>query len=562
MEVRAALERILRSACFEHAGRATDFLRFVVGQTLAGEGERLKGYTIAVEVFGRPPDFDAQADPLVRVEALRLRQRLTEYYADEGAADPVRIELPRGGYAVKAVYAGSEAPDALADAPTPAAPGIPSRLNASAGAAWAAAAALFLVAVGVVAKQWQAPVAEQPRVLDIAPERAHRTKIAVVPLENLGSAPGYDRLAAGLTEEIMLRLDELDLFVIATQAKWYGPGAPLDGVLGAEHSYVLTGSVRDHGPGVRITVRIIEAEMGTQIWSAAYDEPASIERQPELQAKVASDAAAAAAPFGPVFDAELALARRTAHTLELPDCQIRYRAFRRATDPALYPEAFACFHSLVKRRPELSTAWAGMAMMYIDEHMFHEGGDKSLQHAQVAVEKALRLDGENVLANAALTRFQYYSGDPSFLATAERTLALEPRNPEMLGLLGILLTAYGDSTHGTELIARAHDLAPYPRPMFNLGLVFAHLQENDGCSALSLAQGLDAPKWFIAPMVTAASAGLCGDARAAADARAHLLAIAPRFETELPALIEVWRFDPRLREALLRGLANAGFAVP
>src|SRR5688572_76510 len=107
-ETRTALERILRSACFAHAGRASDFLRFVVGQTLSGEGERLKGYTIAVEVFSRPADFDAQADPLVRVEALRLRQRLTEYYAGEGAADLVKLDLPRGGYAVKAVYAVSD----------------------------------------------------------------------------------------------------------------------------------------------------------------------------------------------------------------------------------------------------------------------------------------------------------------------------------------------------------------------------------------------------------------------------------------------------------------------
>ena len=185
----------------------------------------------------------------------------------------------------------------------------------------------------------------------------------MVPLENLSGSAGFDRLAAGLTEEIMLRLDELDLFVIATQGKWYGPGAALDGVLGTEHSYVLTGSVRDHAGGARITVRIIEAASGMQIWSTAYDEPPGIENQPELQAKVARDAAAAAAPFGPVFDAELALARRTAHTLELQDCQNRYRAFRRATDPALFPEAVACFQSLVERRPELAHAWAGLAMM-------------------------------------------------------------------------------------------------------------------------------------------------------------------------------------------------------
>jgi TolB-like protein len=562
-EVRAALERVLHSSCFEHAGRASDFLRFVVDRTLAGEADRLKGYTIAVEVFGRPPTFDAQSDPLVRVEALRLRQRLTEYYVDEGAADDVKLDLPRGGYAVKAAYrqsataAAARSDDAVVEAQRSASGAI----NVHARAAWAVAAVLTFVAIGLATVQWQASVAEQPPAAEVSPERAHRTKIAVVPLENLSNTPAFDRLAASLTEEIMLRLDQLDLFVIATQAKWYGPGAPLNGVLGNEHSYVLTGSVRDHAGAVRVTVRIIEAENGTQIWSAAYDEPLSIEQQTELQAKVARDAAAAAAPFGPVFDAELALARRSAHTLELPDCQTRYRAFRRATDPALFPEAYACFQSLVERRPELAYAWAGLAMMFVDEHMFHEGDGASLQRARAAVETALRLDGTNVLANAALTRVQYYSGDPAFAATAENTLALDPRNPEMLGLLGILLAAYGDPVHGSELVARAHELTPQPRPMFNLGYVFAHLQEGDGCAALPLAVALDAPKWFIAQMVTAAAAGLCGDRAAAADAKRRLLAISPRFETEFGALIDVWRFDPRLRAALVTGLRQAGFAV-
>ena len=218
----------------------------------------------------------------------------------------------------------------------------------------------------------------------------------------------------------MLRLDELDLFVIATQGKWYGPGAALEGVLGTEHSYVLTGSVRDHAGGVRITVRIIEAETGTQIWSAAYDEPPSIEHEPELQASVARDAAAAAAPFGPVFDAELALARRAAHTLELPDCQTRYRAFRRATDPALFPEAFACFQSLVERRPELAHAWAGLAMMFVDEHMFHEGDGESLNRAHAAVQGAQVGQPPTSWPTRPLTRVQYYSGDPAFVSTAEK----------------------------------------------------------------------------------------------------------------------------------------------
>jgi len=388
----------------------------------------------------------------------------------------------------------------------------------------------------------------------------HRTKLFVVPLENHGSDPTLDGLAAGLTEEIMLRLGDLDLYVVAAQASRHRP-AKHAGAPGAEHSYVLTGSVRDHAGGTRIALRITEAETGALIWNAAYDEPPGIELNPERQANVARDAAAAAALFGPVFNAELALGRRSEHTLELPDCQTRYRAFRRATDPALFPEAFACFQSLVMREPKLAHAWAGLAMLYIDQHVYYSGAadeGAAFARAQNALKTALELDSTNVLANAALTRLLYYSGDPEFMRSAERMLELDPNNPEILGLFGILLTAYGDTTHGLELVDRAWRLSPQPRGIFNLAHVFADLPGNEPCSALAQAKELDADKWFIAHMVTAAAAGLCGDVEAANEARERLLAIEPSFEAHAVDLVEIWRFDPRLRDAILAGLQQAG----
>ena len=108
-----------RSQCFEQAGRSQEFLRFVVEQTLAGAADRLKGYTIAIEVFRRPADFDAQSDPLVRVEAGRLRRRLLEYYVAEGYANPLRIELPRGGYAPEFRYSESTPREPIAASALP-----------------------------------------------------------------------------------------------------------------------------------------------------------------------------------------------------------------------------------------------------------------------------------------------------------------------------------------------------------------------------------------------------------------------------------------------------------
>ena len=94
--------------------------------------------------------------------------------------------------------------------------------------------------------------------------------------------------------------------------------------------------------------------------------------------------------------------------------------------------------------------------------------------------------------------------------------------------------------------------------MFNLAQVFADLPSDDPCKALAEAKKLDADKWFIAQMVTAAAAGLCGDDEAAEHARGRLLAVEPSFEAHAVDLVELWRFDPRLRDALLTGLQKAG----
>src|SRR3954470_6106129 len=101
VDERAALARAVASAALRSSPRLTAFLRFIVEWSLAGDGARLKGYTIAVGALGRGADFDPRTDPIVRVEAGRLRRRLERYYVTEGADEAVVIELQRGSYAPK-----------------------------------------------------------------------------------------------------------------------------------------------------------------------------------------------------------------------------------------------------------------------------------------------------------------------------------------------------------------------------------------------------------------------------------------------------------------------------
>jgi len=97
--VRVQLARILNSGPFLQSPRKRRFLEYIVGETLAGRANRIKGYTLGVEVFRRPPSFDPIADPIVRIEAGRLREKLVAYYESCGQSDPIRIDLPKGTYA-------------------------------------------------------------------------------------------------------------------------------------------------------------------------------------------------------------------------------------------------------------------------------------------------------------------------------------------------------------------------------------------------------------------------------------------------------------------------------
>src|SRR5262249_22333032 len=96
---RDALDRVLATPAFAGSERLCRFLRFVVEETLAGRASQIKESHIAVQVYGKRPDYDPKIDAIVRVEAGRLRGKLDQYYKGAGQADLVRFELPKGTYA-------------------------------------------------------------------------------------------------------------------------------------------------------------------------------------------------------------------------------------------------------------------------------------------------------------------------------------------------------------------------------------------------------------------------------------------------------------------------------
>ncbi|HJR70328.1 MAG TPA: hypothetical protein VKA43_09840 [Gammaproteobacteria bacterium] len=569
-EVAAELQRVLGSQCFEQSDRAKEFLRFVVEETLAGRGDRLKGYTIGVEVFGRPKDFDAQTDPLVRVEAGRIRRRLAEYYGTEGARNPLRIELARGGYTPQFTYVQTVRPtdEVAAEILRPAE--TPPRSSMR-----------FLVAGGAVAVTlfglilWRAfdpavpPAAVATHPDDLA--ASGPPKVLVLPFANLSDDAAFEYFAHGITEEIILRLADYDVLVVSGARNPPDPSsrATVPSVVGV--SYVLTGTVRNTPDRVRLSVRLSTADTGEQLWGEAFDEPAAVGSLLAFQERIAERVAGMVTrPLGPIFQQQLA---RTLHAspehLDTYDCVLRFRYYRHTFAAVDHATAVACFRNAAVREPNLADAWGGLAMLYLDEYLYgyspEAGPDDALTRAGGAARMALDIDGNNRLANLAMARVRLSNGDlEGFRRTADRLLDLRPRYPDDVMTIGSLLVIIGDAQRGLELAEEAKRFYAPDRPpgSYFVAYAFEALAAGDYDRALAEALKVDLPDWAITSLVVAASAGLAGEQEIARRAAQRLLDVDPEFPLHVRAQLEKWHPDATLLARLLEGLEAAGLDLP
>ena len=264
--IREQLVRILNSGPFHQSQRRQRFLEYLVNETLAGRGERLKGYNVALEVFDRPETFDPTVDPIVRIEAARLREKLREYYAADGQGDPIHIDLPKGTYAPLIEFLEGEQQ----------VKSISKRRLRWQIAVPALALILVLGAVGAwLTRDLWGPVPEGAAEHRV-PGVPEGPVIAVLPFVNLSDDPKQEYFSDGLTEDLMTELSRAssDLRVLARNTTFQYKGKAVDvPKLGRELGarYVLEGSVRRTDDRLRVMAQLIETQTGTHVWADRFD---------------------------------------------------------------------------------------------------------------------------------------------------------------------------------------------------------------------------------------------------------------------------------------------------
>ena len=423
------LNRILCSPLFAQSQRQCRFLRYIVNESLAGNANRLKGYTIGVEVFDRDVSFDPNIDSIVRVEAGRLRSKLREYYHTVGIHDAVYIELPKGVYT---------------------------------------------------------PVFNKNRHVNFD-EPGNNTSgedignsVAVLPLRLLSGEPGLEYFSEGMTDAIITALAKrksLKVISLTSVLQFKQTQKPLKQIAKElKVTHVVEGSVLKDGNTVRITAQLIDSRTDFHMWCESFER--KMNNVLLLQKEVADTISTCLTDEMITGQKESSLYNKI-NPKAYEALLLGQRTRAQFTRDAFY-KATEYFRRAIELEPTYSAAYAGMASCYcgLGSHGFElECPDKIIPQGLEYAERAIELDNSLVDAHTykGIMKLKYdwdWEGAEKCFKTA---LAISPSNSRAHLQFSMYYESLGQFDHALNEAQQALWLDPLSKEM-GLNLAWQYYQ--------------------------------------------------------------------------------------
>ena len=453
--IRTQVKKILNSAQFSDTTRLKRFLEYVVTETLEGRGDQIKGYSLGVDVFDKSEDFDAQSDTIVRVQAKKLRMRLSLYYASEGANDSVRIDIPKGQY--KPVFTPAFDPFTRGSGHEP----------------------------------------------DSSKTAGDRISIAVMPLENVSGDPSQNGQATALTEDItaaLSRFRELRIISRTLTAKYTAAGkSPFSKGTNLSARYLIGGTYGRLGSKLRAVVNLICAETGEQLLAEVVHRDADKNTLFEVHDDVAARVAAKVADRHGFLHRLGAEQRRESSTLNAFQASLRATEYWRAPSTEAHERIREQLEIAVREEPTYAAAWGMLSMVYGDDARFGFRSDpdpSTLAQALEAAERSIQLDPLNAIGLYAMSLAQFHVGNiPAYKDMAKRAVAANSNFSDMLADLSITQAMVGELASAREFNRRALELCPDPPGWFHTTTFVIHFTAEEYDEALAASRRIGSGFW-------------------------------------------------------------------
>jgi len=436
-EVLNQLSKILRSQVFRNSDMLRNFLSFIVQEAIKEKGMVLKQYSIAIHAFGRNPDFDATIDPIVRIQASRLRRNLEQYYKEEGIEDEIMIALPKGSY---------------------------------------------------MPEFSQISLENQTNTPPLNNSDVSSNSIALFPLKNLSAKNDMQQIVEGFSEELVMELGRYKHLQIVRMHE-------IDNATtkNAFARFSLEGSMRYSKHTIKISIGVVDNHSQILLWS--YQQKFDIEKCNliKVQEDVASAVAHQIAGMNGVLPEKL-YAESNWENMQNPTAYATYLHFYKYTKdptPEHAAELLEKVTQVVEKEPEFALGWAVLTRLYTDAYQFSQN-QEFLNKALEFGEKATELQPNNqacqtyyayaLMANNQLGKSQWH---------CEIGLSLNPNSVHYAGAIGFLYCLMDKLEKGYELIQRSIEVDfQYPK-WFHIGTFLYFLKKRDYNRALIEANKFD-----------------------------------------------------------------------
>lgn len=564
--IRGCLEKILDSKEFASSERLSAFLRYIVTETLEGRAERLKGYAIALSVFGANEEFDPQSNSIVRVEASRLRKRLSDFYAELGADDPFEIRVNRGTYAPQFIERPSFALRRLAamareaerSSPAPAATTVVERtIERDAqpvkvprmGLLAAGFGALAIAAVSIYAFVQPAQKAQETASAPMAESSADFSDIPSISVSELNVEQGVGLSTA--TAQILTR----DLLSVLGRFDFVRVRDPQSMPKAKSAEYRLDGDFGRRNDKASISLRLAHGPSGQIIWSRTYqfDGPAFDEASWE---KITSSIATVLMRSGGVVHSDRF--RRMPAQAGFPQgfsCYASGAKHLEAPTQAGFEGVRECLERILKADPKQYLAHAMLAILFVDA--FTKGFTEQPGAVAMAVEhanQAVTLAPQSGYAHLVyyIARFADRRYEDAF-ESAEKAIALNPYSVEIRGRVAIGYVLRGNLDRARPLlngIAATVDNGPI---WLDIYMALTSYLSGDLATATRIAGRTRVARAPLGMLLRVILAQANNDAESAARSSAMLNVEFPGFARDIQDSLDRLGFTPEMQRRLLSG---------
>ncbi|MDH3330346.1 MAG: hypothetical protein OEM01_14040 [Desulfobulbaceae bacterium] len=513
-EIRKQLQKIIESPDFDATRQQRAFLNFIVSQTLSGNTHGIKGYTVATQVFGRGENFDQAIDPIVSIQANKLRRSLERYYLLSGKEDALYIEIPKGTYVP--VFRRQES-----------------------------------VALDTASKRGN----DQ----DTCFEGSWPT-VLIKPFLNLTNSPKKNYWGTGFATELAAEINRFQ-WISVLQYDPENQGRRCSD-LGAR--FVIEGSIREDKDGIKVVVNLMDSRDSRQIWSDTQHLAGGVSGIITLQERVANIVGTKIAGEQGIISRTLSVESKNKRPDQLNTYEaiLRYHEYDQTHSPEDFFIAFEVLENARCKEPECGQVWSLLARIYANIYSLEIPGfdledaeNKALAYAEMGTQ----LNPDSQGARGILALIRLFSDD---LAAARRDInfayELHPNSLFLMDGIGYLKTLLGDWEHGPALIRRVIRLNPYYKTVVHYALWVDYLRQQDFKNAYLETSQLRRPAIFWYPLAKASTLGLLNRIEEGRKFAGDLIALKPDFQERGRVLIRRYiKFDD-IVDRLIEGLSAVG----